>query len=75
MQEHVIQEEMEGQKVGVCDACMCVCVLWADKLGGLREERWPGIPQTGCTAANSKLAQGVHLICCGRFEKNRKQLF
>lgn len=45
------------------------------QLDGQREERQLTIPQVSCTAANSKLTQGAHLICCGCFEKNRKQLF
>lgn len=45
------------------------------QLGGLREERRLGTPQISCTAANSRLTQGIHVICCGCFEKNRKQLF
>lgn len=39
--EHVIQEEMEGQKVGVC-ACVRVCSgltsHWQSQRSGLREE-------------------------------------
>lgn len=80
MQEHIIQEEGEAQKVGVCarvrvNVCSLGWQAMAEASCGLREERWPGIPQMSWTAANSKLMQGVHLICCGCFEKNRKQWF